>query len=250
MTNNIAPVTAEFVDAKVNYRLDFGPRLGWGTALGLLLLGISLIVWSSAQSIVVGLMNGGHLMETSGVTTLSTIQRNALFSSAAGSVFSLRIAVGLLQALLLGLSILTRSRNADQRQADQFASEWRPGRYATDVDTGGPTGLLTRFQIFLSGIPRRTAAILSKAAVFLWIGFMRSRRLVRVGGRVISSLWQASSVSDNRLVLVNVGDTTGSIAFGFLFSIHPIIHSERNAWRPIAGRRSPTHRGMNPRAIG
>ncbi len=166
MSNHCTPVTARIVDGRVVYR----PELGPGATEGRLPLGILLKVPTNARSGTNGLVNGNYVMETSDTTTLGTTQRNRNIGSAAGGVFSLRLVFGLLQAIVSGLSLITRSLNAGQRIADPSACDWRPGRYATDVDSGGPSGPLTRSWILISGIPRKTAAILSKAAVFLWAG--------------------------------------------------------------------------------
>ena len=200
MTNKFTLVTARNMSAKVGKRPDFGPRLGWGTAMGILLLSISLFVWTNAQSIVVGLMNGGHITETSTATTLAAIQRSTIIGSAAGGFFSLRVVIGSVQVLLFSLSRITFLRLRDQLNTDPSASDWRPGRYVTDVDTGGSTELLTVIQVFLSGIPRKTAAILSKAAVFLWTGFTAAAR------RIDYALnWQPGQPVEDRFVLVRFG---------------------------------------------
>ena len=148
-----------------------GPRPGWGTALGLLILSISLVVWLQAQPIIVGLMNGGHVNEGSATAALETLRRNAVIGIAVGSILSLRVALTAIQALLASTSILSKSVVEGSPDIGSGMSHRRSGRYASDMDPGGLTLFLMRTQHFFADLPNQTAAIISRAAVFLWVAF-------------------------------------------------------------------------------
>lgn len=146
----------------------FGPAPGWGTALGLFILSVSLVVWLNAQSIVIVFLDRGMVTESSVSATLGTLRQNAAAGSVVGSIFSSRIAVAILQFLDLGLLLAFRPSLRGQRTAGPEPADRRPWRYASDVDPGGTAALLAGTQQFLADLPRKTAAVLSEAAVFLW----------------------------------------------------------------------------------
>ena len=172
--NNTVKVTTRRADGRLFDPSILGPRPGWGTALGLLLLSVSLIVWLQAQPIIVGLMNGGHVNESSAAAALETLRRNAAIGTAVGSILGLRVAIAAFQLLLAGGSRFSKSVVEYSPNSHSRMSHWRSGRYASDMDPGGLTQFLMRTQHFFADLPSQTAAIISRAAVFLWAAFSRT----------------------------------------------------------------------------
>ena len=185
MTGNNAFGTGDAISVvKRPAAFDIGPRPGWWTAIGAIVLGVSLITWVKSQAIIISLMNGGSVSESTATATLETLRNYANAGVVIGSVFSIRLAVAAIQLLLAGSIRLQNAVVSGYRSETPGLSDWRHQRFASGTDPGGLTQFLLRIQRFLAGIPNQTAALVPEAAVFLWAAVSSAARFA---GRAIAA---------------------------------------------------------------